>query len=152
MFSAAGGYFQKTGQPGGGVLLKQKIPELGQSLTTTSAYKFVSLPSSPQDPNSVSQSTSEGSTPRDLEAPLQDDAGSSAENEEEGGDRDLASEKEKRAFAKRTVFSRPQLRAMEERFIRQSFLSREERIDFGEELKLTERQIMIWFQNRRFVL
>ena len=49
----------------------------------------------------------------------------------------------------RTVFTRAQLDAMEGRFIRQSFLTREERIEFAEEIQLTERQILVWFQNRR---
>ena len=49
----------------------------------------------------------------------------------------------------RTVFTRAQLDAMEDRFIRQSFLTREERIEFAEEIHLTERQVLVWFQNRR---
>lgn len=49
----------------------------------------------------------------------------------------------------RTVFTRAQLDAMENRFMRQSFLTREERIEFAEEIQLTERQILVWFQNRR---
>lgn len=49
----------------------------------------------------------------------------------------------------RTVFSRTQLDAMEDRFVRQSFLTREERIELADEIQLTERQILIWFQNRR---
>ena len=50
---------------------------------------------------------------------------------------------------RRTVFTRWQVDAMEARFIRQSFLTREERIDFAEQIRLTERQILVWFQNRR---
>ena len=53
---------------------------------------------------------------------------------------------------RRTVFTKKQLEAMEDRFLRQSFLSREERIEFGDEINLSERQIMIWFQNRRYVI
>lgn len=49
----------------------------------------------------------------------------------------------------RTVFTRAQLDAMEERFMRQSFLTREERIELAEQVQVTERQILIWFQNRR---
>ena len=49
----------------------------------------------------------------------------------------------------RTLFSRAQLDAMENRFMRQSFLTREERIELAEEIQLSERQILIWFQNRR---
>ena len=53
--------------------------------------------------------------------------------------------------SKRTIFSQKQLERLEERFLSQSFLSKEERLMLGEELDLTERQVMIWFQNRRFV-
>jgi len=51
----------------------------------------------------------------------------------------------------RTVFTRAQLDAMEDRFVRQSFLTREERIELADEIQLTERQILIWFQNRRYI-
>ncbi|ELT97515.1 hypothetical protein CAPTEDRAFT_71005, partial [Capitella teleta] len=50
---------------------------------------------------------------------------------------------------KRTVFSRHQLTALEERFRAQSFLSREERLELADFLGLTDRQVMVWFQNRR---
>ena len=50
---------------------------------------------------------------------------------------------------RRTVFSRAQLLALERRFTEQTFLSKEERQDLAKTLKLTERQIMVWFQNRR---
>jgi len=55
----------------------------------------------------------------------------------------------RRNGAPRTVFTRAQLDAMEDRFVRQSFLTREERIEFADEIQLTERQILVWFQNRR---
>ena len=51
----------------------------------------------------------------------------------------------------RTVFSRKQLAKLEERFVQQTFLSKEERLELAEALKLTERQVMVWFQNRRYV-
>ena len=52
----------------------------------------------------------------------------------------------------RTVFSRKQLAKLEERFVQQTFLSKEERLELAEALKLTDRQVMVWFQNRRYVL
>ena len=51
----------------------------------------------------------------------------------------------------RTVFSRKQLAKLEERFVQQTFLSKEERLELAESLKLTDRQVMVWFQNRRWV-
>ena len=51
----------------------------------------------------------------------------------------------------RTVFSRKQLAKLEERFVQQTFLSKEERLELAEALKLTDRQVMVWFQNRRYV-
>ena len=49
----------------------------------------------------------------------------------------------------KAVFTKLQQDALEARFSRQSFLSREERRDLAEALKLKDRQVMIWFQNRR---
>lgn len=51
---------------------------------------------------------------------------------------------------KRTVFTRRQLTKLEDRFLQQTFLSREERRELATELGLTDRQVMIWFQNRRY--
>ncbi|KAI0230128.1 hypothetical protein LSAT2_019477, partial [Lamellibrachia satsuma] len=56
---------------------------------------------------------------------------------------------QRRCAVKRTVFTRHQLLRMEERFSCQTFLSKEERRQFAGELCLGERQVMIWFQNRR---
>ncbi len=50
---------------------------------------------------------------------------------------------------KRTVFSRRQLLALESCFLQQTFLSKDERKQLANELGLTERQVMVWFQNRR---
>ncbi|ESN98190.1 hypothetical protein HELRODRAFT_84858, partial [Helobdella robusta] len=50
---------------------------------------------------------------------------------------------------KRSIFSNYQLEKLEERFLKQSFLSREERVEFADVVGLTERQVLIWFQNRR---
>ena len=51
----------------------------------------------------------------------------------------------------RTVFTSKQQSKLEERFVKQTFLSKEERLELAAELKLTDRQVMVWFQNRRFV-
>lgn len=52
---------------------------------------------------------------------------------------------------RRTTFTKVQLQKLEERFLAQSFLSKEERVEFSYEIGLTERQVMIWFQNRRLL-
>ena len=49
----------------------------------------------------------------------------------------------------RALFSRPQVARLEARFREQSFLSKEERQELARHVGITERQVMIWFQNRR---
>ena len=49
----------------------------------------------------------------------------------------------------RSLFSKAQVEQLEARFREQSFLSREERQELAEHVGITERQVMIWFQNRR---
>ena len=49
----------------------------------------------------------------------------------------------------RALFSRPQVARLEARFREQSFLSKEERQELARHVGISERQVMIWFQNRR---
>ncbi|XP_050422540.1 homeobox protein mab-5-like [Adelges cooleyi] len=55
-------------------------------------------------------------------------------------------EKQKR---QRTAYSSEQLMHLEESFTNNQYLNRARRIDLARTLRLTERQIKIWFQNRR---
>uniref|UniRef100_A0A8D0A3X1 Homeobox protein Nkx-3.2 n=1 Tax=Sander lucioperca TaxID=283035 RepID=A0A8D0A3X1_SANLU len=50
----------------------------------------------------------------------------------------------------RAAFSHAQVYELERRFNRQRYLSGPERADLAETLKLTETQVKIWFQNRRY--
>lgn len=50
----------------------------------------------------------------------------------------------------RALFSRPQVMELERRFKMQKYLSAQERQDLSQRLKLTETQVKIWFQNRRY--
>lgn len=50
---------------------------------------------------------------------------------------------------KRTAYSRPQLSKLESEFRESQFLTRERRCELSNCLGLSERQVKIWFQNRR---
>ncbi|KAF6731509.1 Homeobox protein zampogna [Oryzias melastigma] len=50
----------------------------------------------------------------------------------------------------RAAFSHTQVHELERRFSAQRYLSGPERADLAEALKLTETQVKIWFQNRRY--
>ncbi|ROT61528.1 NK3 homeobox 2-like [Penaeus vannamei] len=64
----------------------------------------------------------------------------------EGGEGERAPRK-KRC---RAAFSHAQVFELERRFAHQRYLSGPERADLAQALKLTEQQVKIWFQNRRY--
>ncbi|XP_064459124.1 homeobox protein Nkx-3.2-like [Ornithodoros turicata] len=68
------------------------------------------------------------------------------------GGRQLPTEQPKVAHKKRSraAFSHAQVYELERRFSLQRYLSGPERADLAQALKLTETQVKIWFQNRRY--
>ena len=50
----------------------------------------------------------------------------------------------------RALFSRQQVMELEHRFKMQKYVSAQERQELSQRLKLTETQVKIWFQNRRY--
>lgn len=56
----------------------------------------------------------------------------------------------KRKKRSRAAFSHAQVFELERRFAQQRYLSGPERADLAKNLRLTETQVKIWFQNRRY--
>lgn len=63
------------------------------------------------------------------------------------GDESLSLKRKKRS---RAAFSHGQVFELERRFAQQRYLSGPERSDLAKSLRLTETQVKIWFQNRRY--
>ncbi|XP_056148160.1 NK3 homeobox 3 [Lampris incognitus] len=76
-----------------------------------------------------------------------------AEEEEEEEEEDEAGDQRSRPGGKkrsRAAFTHAQVQELERRFEAQRYLSGPERADLAGALKLTETQVKIWFQNRRY--
>ena len=121
---------------------------------------------SSEDGNRKSTSTSDS----DVAASVSTAANESVKNEEEGEEEEKEEEEEEeeeedeeeedqedqqhvssanKPPQKRHKFSPEELNILERRFHRDDFLSKIERIKLGNAMKLDQKQIMIWFQNRR---
>ncbi|XP_064105204.1 ventral anterior homeobox 2-like [Macrobrachium nipponense] len=90
-----------------------------------------------------------------------DDGGSSHSMEGEGGvstsspseplhsDAEDARSTDERKKRPRTAFTASQIKSLEQEFEKNKYLSVSKRLQLSKQLKLTETQIKIWFQNRR---
>ena len=67
-----------------------------------------------------------------------------------GSDQQMSSQHKARKKRSRASFSHGQVFELERRFRHQRYLSGPERTDLAAALKLTETQVKIWFQNRRY--
>uniref|UniRef100_A0A8C4Y737 Homeobox protein Nkx-3.2 n=1 Tax=Gopherus evgoodei TaxID=1825980 RepID=A0A8C4Y737_9SAUR len=100
-----------------------------------------------EEPPGLSDSEMSASV-SDRSPPEEEDGGSKCEKLLAGEEEQAAPKPRKKRS--RAAFSHAQVFELERRFNHQRYLSGPERADLAASLKLTETQVKIWFQNRRY--
>uniref|UniRef100_A0A8C5TFQ0 Homeobox protein Nkx-3.2 n=1 Tax=Malurus cyaneus samueli TaxID=2593467 RepID=A0A8C5TFQ0_9PASS len=88
--------------------------------------------------------------PADRSPPDEEDGAGKCGNLLPGEEEEAAAAPKPRKKRSRAAFSHAQVFELERRFNHQRYLSGPERADLAASLKLTETQVKIWFQNRRY--
>ncbi|KRY73395.1 Homeobox protein ceh-31 [Trichinella pseudospiralis] len=72
-----------------------------------------------------------------------------SDNEQSEGKNRHSSFSSRKVRKARTIFTDQQLKALEESFEQQKYLSVQDRLDLAKQLKLSDTQVKTWYQNRR---
>ncbi|NXC47462.1 NKX31 protein, partial [Penelope pileata] len=102
---------------------------------------------SEQSPEDGEQRDAPGASPAQ---PRSTDADAVAEPPPQGCDPPRSTQPQRPAKRSRAAFTHSQVLELERKFSRQKYLSAPERAHLAKNLQLTETQVKIWFQNRRY--
>ncbi|XP_065575002.1 barH-like 1 homeobox protein [Artemia franciscana] len=131
--------------------LSQNFEEVGIDLSQGTSYSHTSFQSLETVANFDNQRSCAGSKSDDDNDDLDDgedvDEKAVLDTYSDPGQDDTSSDERKKR--PRTAFSASQIKSLESEFERNKYLSVSKRLQLSKQLKLTETQIKIWFQNRR---